>query len=101
MDRATILGHLAVALRHVAQGEGHIAQQHEIIASLERNGLDATAAKAALLQFQELQALHVADWHRLKLELDEIRSRPGLDLSTGPLGGNMRNPPGSQGMPPH
>jgi hypothetical protein len=34
MDRGTILNHLALALRRVAEGELHIAQQHEIVAAL-------------------------------------------------------------------
>jgi hypothetical protein len=75
MDRATILDHLAVALRYVTEGECHIAQQHETIALLERNGLDTSAAKAALLQLEEHQALHVADRDRLKQELDENHPR--------------------------
>ena len=54
MDRGVILDHLAFALRHVTEGERHIAQQHEIIALLEQNGLDTSPAKAVLLQFEEL-----------------------------------------------
>ena len=71
MDRATLLDHLALALRNVAQAEMHIVQQRESIATLERLGLDTSAVKAALLQFEALQAVHVADRDRLKKELDE------------------------------
>jgi hypothetical protein len=71
MDRATFFDHLAIALRNVSEGERHIAQQHEIIASLERDGLDTSAEKAALLHFEELQGMHVADRDRLKKELGE------------------------------
>jgi hypothetical protein len=71
MDRATILDHLAFALRRVAEGELHIAQEHEIIASLERDGLDASPLKVALLQLEELQGMLIADRDRLKKELDE------------------------------
>jgi Flp pilus assembly protein CpaB len=71
MDRATLLDHLALALRNVAQAKMHIAQQRENVATLERLGLDTSAAKVALLQFEELQAMHVADRDRLKKELDE------------------------------
>jgi uncharacterized membrane protein len=71
MDRATLLDHLALALRNVAQAEMHVAQQRENIALLERNGLDTSAAKAALLRLEEHRALHVADRDRLKQELDE------------------------------
>ena len=69
MDRAMLLEHLAVALRHVSEGERHIAQQHEIIASLERDGFDTSAAKAVLLQFEEIQGMHIAHRDRLKKEL--------------------------------
>jgi hypothetical protein len=71
MDRGTILDHLALALRRVAEGELHIAQQHEIIASLERHGLDASPLKAALLLLEELQGMLIDDRDRLKNELDE------------------------------
>jgi hypothetical protein len=42
----------------------HIAQQHESIESLERLGLDAPALKGALIQFEELRAMHIADRDR-------------------------------------
>jgi hypothetical protein len=71
MDRAMLLEHLATALRNVSEGERHIAQQHEIIASLERDGLDTSAAKVVLLQFEDLQGMHVAHRDRLKNELAE------------------------------
>jgi hypothetical protein len=71
MDRGMILEHLAIALRLVSEGERYIAQQHEIIASLERDGLDASGAKAVLLRFEELQSMHVADRDRRKKELGE------------------------------
>jgi hypothetical protein len=61
-----ILDQLALALRNVAQTEMHIAQQHESIETLERLGLDASALKGALIQFEELRAMHIADRDRLK-----------------------------------
>jgi hypothetical protein len=69
MERAMVLDHLATALRHVSEGESHIAQQHGIIASLERDGFDTSAAKAVLLQFEELQDMHIAERDRLKTEV--------------------------------
>jgi hypothetical protein len=71
MDRAMLLEHLATALRNVSDGERHIAQQHQIIASLERDGLDTSAAKDVLLQFEDLQGIHIAHRDRLKKELGE------------------------------
>jgi hypothetical protein len=89
MDRGVILDQLALALRRVAEGESIIAQQHETIASLERDGLDATQVKAVLVQIEELQGMLVADRDRLKTELDETHpSVPThldeLDLSSWP-----------------
>jgi hypothetical protein len=69
MDRGLIFDHLAIALRRVTEGECFIAQQREIIAALERDGLDNSEAKAVLLQFEELQGTLIADRDRLKEEL--------------------------------
>jgi hypothetical protein len=71
MDRSTIFDLLALALRRVAEGERLIAQQHEIIASLERDGLDASEVKSVLLQIEELQGMLVADRDRLQKDLAE------------------------------
>jgi hypothetical protein len=67
-----IIDHLAIALRNVSEGERHIAQQRETIASLERDGFDTSGAKSVLLRFEELQGMHIADCDRLKKELGEI-----------------------------
>jgi hypothetical protein len=70
-----ILDHLAIVRRHVAKGEQIVARQREIIARLESAGCDASDAKRLLLQFEELQSLHVADRDRLEKALAEI-SKP-------------------------
>ena len=69
IDRAMLEEHLTMAERHVAQGERHVARQREIVAKLERHGHDTRSAKELLVQFQELQALHIADRDRLRHEL--------------------------------
>lgn len=69
MDRGILEEHLAQAERHVAQGEKHVAKQRAIVAELERDGHDTVAAHDLLRQFEELQALHVADCDRLRSEL--------------------------------
>lgn len=61
--------HWVIAERHVLQGECHVARQREIIAELEREGHDAAASIKLLQQFQEMQALHIADRDRLRKEL--------------------------------
>jgi hypothetical protein len=72
MDRNMILDHLAMVRRHVAMGEQILARQHAIIARLERAGCDASGAKRLLIQFEEMQSLHVADRDRLEKALAEI-----------------------------
>jgi hypothetical protein len=69
MNRATIEEHLALAERHVSEGERHVSRQRELIAQLERDGHDATQAHDLLLQFEELQEMHLADRDRLRDEL--------------------------------
>jgi hypothetical protein len=72
MDRNTILDHLAMVRRHVARGEQIVTQQHEIIARLERAGCDTSDAERLLLQFEEVQSLHVAHRERLEKKLSEM-----------------------------
>jgi hypothetical protein len=79
MDPSLIFYHLQAALRRVAENEKHIAQQHEIIASLERKGLDTAPSKSVLLRFEELQGLHIAhrDWLQEKLANSEPSATEG------------------------
>lgn len=67
-----ILEHLNQAERHVAEGERHIAGQKKIIAELGNDGHDQKAAIALLGQFEETQALYIADRDRLRAELAAI-----------------------------
>ena len=76
MDRAIIQDHLAQTERHVSQGKEHISRQREIIADLERGGHDSKAARALLVQFEEMQALHIADRDRLLRELSDSFGSP-------------------------
>ena len=57
----TLLQHLAQAGRHVAQGEEHICKQEALIAELDRDGHDATYARALLQTMRDTQALHRED----------------------------------------
>jgi hypothetical protein len=72
MDRNMILDHLATVHRHVARGEQIVARQREIIARLERAGCNTSDAKRLLLQFEELQSLHIEDREQLEKKLSEI-----------------------------
>jgi hypothetical protein len=72
--RAMIEEHLALAERHVTEGERHVAEQRERVFILAKGGHDTTEASRLLQQFEDLQALHVADRDRLKLELAALGS---------------------------
>jgi hypothetical protein len=61
--------HLKRVERHVREGRGHVARQQALVAELHRRGLDADLARALLVKFEQLQALHVADRDRLRAEL--------------------------------
>jgi hypothetical protein len=76
MDRSVILERLRQAERHVVQGEHHIARQKGIVVRLTMDDLyeHAKAARALLLQFEEMQALHIANRDRLRATLAEESS---------------------------
>ena len=63
--------HLTQAEEHIATGQKNIARQWELIAKLERNGHDSAQARAILDQFEELQAMHLADRERILRECEE------------------------------
>ncbi len=66
MDRDVVNRSLAQAEARVAVGTQLIASQRDYVASLERNGRDASQAKTLLDIFTELQLMHVADRDRLR-----------------------------------
>ena len=69
MDRAMLVEHLARAARHVAAGERHVERQRRIVTHHKREGRDVREASDLLFQFEEMQALHIAEWDRLRKEL--------------------------------
>jgi hypothetical protein len=70
-DKQMILDHLRLAEGHVSLGQENILRQRQIVAELERDGHDPIDAGKLLAQFEELQAMHVADRDRLIGELAE------------------------------
>ena len=70
VDRKLLLRHLAEAERHVAEGDDQIALQKDVIAELERNGLDSSSAKEALSRVEATQWTHVIVRDRIRQELD-------------------------------
>jgi hypothetical protein len=71
MDRAMLFDHLALAERHISQGERHVRRQRELVAQLSRDGHDIAQARSLLTQFEEMLALHKADRDRLLRELQK------------------------------
>jgi hypothetical protein len=69
MDRTLVERHLAEAERRIAQGEKTVARQREIIATLERDGHDVSAAKQLLSVFCKTLELHRAERERCRGEL--------------------------------
>jgi hypothetical protein len=73
MDRALLRRHLAQTERYITEGERHIADQRDLIVKLERDGHDTVHARRLLIQFEELQALHIAARERLQAQLVVMR----------------------------
>ena len=69
MNKDVKLKYLVQAERHMADGEQHIVRQRAIVAQLERDGRDASLSRSLLQCFEDLQRLHIADFHRLPEEL--------------------------------
>jgi hypothetical protein len=61
---------LARAEEIAVLGEHHIVRQRELIAKLERKGVDTAEANRLLATFEALQATHLAERDRLRGELD-------------------------------
>ena len=72
MNRASIVEYLAVAERHVAQGEDNIARQREIIAEFQQGGHDTTAALDLLRVYEQTQAANFVGRDRYRAELAKV-----------------------------
>jgi hypothetical protein len=64
-----LLEHLAFVERRIEEGEVHIQRQREIIAGLERAGLDTAAARDLLGVYEQTLSEHLAELERLRHEL--------------------------------
>jgi hypothetical protein len=73
MDRPLVERHLAQAEQRVSEGKRHIANQRELVAELERDGHPTEQACRLLAQFEEIQALYIADRDRVWAELAAMR----------------------------
>ena len=63
---------LAIADRHIAEGEAHILRQEELLSSLLRDGLPTAEAEARLRLFNETQVEHRAHRDAIASALDEM-----------------------------
>ena len=63
------ISYLQAAEDHVATGQQHIADQCDLISTLERTGHHATSAIARLRVMEQTQTQHIADRDRLRAEL--------------------------------
>ena len=52
-------------MRHVREGEGHIARQRELVDSLPLEGELAETGRDLLAQFEDMQEMHLAHLARL------------------------------------
>jgi hypothetical protein len=75
MARANLKHLLEDAEMRVQRGQRNIDHQCEVISALERDGQDATIAKALLKIFEKANEIHVADRDRLIKELAATRNR--------------------------
>jgi len=71
---AILQENLAMANRHIATGNRVIIRQRQLIGELGADGHDTREALALLVQFEELQALHLADRNRLIGELNSAKA---------------------------
>lgn len=71
MERAVLQQLLLEAESLLYRGECTIAEQRELIGTLERRGGDATIAKLSLRRLETKQARHIADRNRLFKQLTD------------------------------
>jgi hypothetical protein len=72
MARANLKHLIEDAELRVQRGRRNVDHQRGIVSALERDGHDATKAKALLKLFENALAIHVADRGRLIKELEKI-----------------------------
>jgi hypothetical protein len=81
MDRSALEDHLAASERHLDEAEWQLLNQRELVAELERDGLNTAEAVRLLAELEEVLAAHVADCVRLRKELGlSIGCLPGPEL---------------------
>jgi hemerythrin len=69
MDQAILEQHLALAERHIVEGENTVVRQRELVARLAKKRLDHRLAQKLLIEFETMLASHMADRDRIRTEL--------------------------------
>jgi hypothetical protein len=75
IDRTLAREHFELAKKHVAEGERRVDAQIALVARLERDGHDASAARALLYQLEQTLSLQIENRDRVAQELEEGISR--------------------------
>jgi hypothetical protein len=70
MDKTSLLDLFAQARRRAESGDLGISDQHQIVTELERQGLDASKARALLQKLVTAQEIDLAEMERLLDEMD-------------------------------
>ena len=81
MDRALIISYLQAAEDQVTTGQQHIADQCDLIQTLERTGHHATSAIARLRLMEQTQTQYIADRDRLRGELAMLNSPQAKEVA--------------------
>jgi hypothetical protein len=71
MDSKMMHEHLALAERHVAEGDRHLSRQRALIAELKRDGHGTGQAIDLLRTLEDTQATFIADRDRIRNELSK------------------------------
>ena len=74
MDRGLIVNLLKAAEEHVANDEQQVADQRDLVSTLERTGHTATSAIALLTRMEQTRLQHIADRDRLRAELTALNA---------------------------
>jgi hypothetical protein len=72
IKRVEMMDHLLQSEHHVMRGEHHIERQREVVASLEKTDPQASRARQLLVQFEEMQVMHITYRDRLRSELADL-----------------------------
>jgi len=72
LDRGLILSYLRATEEHVGDDEQDIADQRDLISTLEQTGHTATSAIARLREMEKTQTRHIAERERLRAELAAV-----------------------------